>query len=58
MSQWVKDPLLSMQRFRLLCGVDLIPSLKTSTCHRHGQKKKRKKEKKAHQGNPSMPLYL
>ena len=42
MAQHFRDPLLSLKHPGLLLVVDLIPGLGTSTCHRCGQKTKKK----------------
>ena len=40
MAQWVKDPALSLQQFRLLLWGGFDPGLGTSACDRCYQKKK------------------
>ena len=40
-ARWVKDPVLSLQWLRLLLWFRFVPWTRTSTHHKHGQKKGR-----------------
>ena len=42
MVHWVKDMALSCTGSGHCCGACWISGLETSTCHEHGQKKKKK----------------
>ena len=44
--QHIKDKALSLHGFSCCCGPGSVPSLGTSTFHKHCQKRKKKKEKR------------